>query len=259
MYQSGASLLLTGSTTIQAGLASDLLNALGMSTTPVSETISNGNNNQSSVTVTTQPGQQNLGTSTGGLGLTGNVRLTPGATVFANLREGASEIAGFVGGNTFGGEGSQSALSRVCSSRPWAGGGFVARIAPDSFFDGLCRAAGYQVGQVQPATGGVRPSASFNTGTPAPVATSTSSYIPPEADIRAEPSSVRLGTRTYIFWTTRGVSSCAVRGPNFEQFTLSGAGATVPITGPTTFTINCVATDNASTTVSDSVTVRLAI
>ena len=81
--------------------------------------------------------------------------------------------------------------------------------------------------------------------------------MPPEADIWAEPASVRLGTRTYIFWNARGVVSCEERGPSFEQNSLSGGASTVPISGPTTFVIECLT--SASTTVRDSVTVQIAI
>ena len=253
------------STTIQPNLVSDLLSALGGgSPSPISGAITNtntntntnANTNQNNQVVVTQirPGT-NVGTSSS-LGLTGNVRVNPGATVFANLRQGVSEIAGFFGGNTFGGD-SQSALSRVCAARPWAGSGLAARLAPDTFFDGLCRAAGYQVGTVAPGGGGARPTNSFTSTTEQPSAPVIPVGLQPAVDIRAEPSSVRLGTRTYIFWTSRDVASCSVKGPSFEQYTLSGAGATVPITGDTTYTVECTAADGRK--VNDTVTVRLAI
>ncbi len=249
---------------IQPGISNSLLDALGGNTN--TNTNSNTNANISTVlNQLTNPSPQNTlsGTNTGQLqnNLSGDVRLgSAGATVFANLKQGLTEISGFFGGNTFDGQTSQSALSRVCTSRPWSASNFVASISPDSFFDNLCRRAGYQVGQVT-QTNPVPRNTGFTTNTtptPIPTAISTGPYIPPEADIRAEPSSVRLGTRTYIFWNSRGVSSCAVTGPSFSQNTLSGAGATVPITGPTVFKIDCLAM-NASTTVSDSVTVNLAI
>ena len=249
---------------IQPGISNSLLDALGGNTN--TNTNSNTNANISTVlNQLTNPSPQNTlsGTNTGQLqnNLSGDVRLgTAGATVFANLKQGLTEISGFFGGNTFDGQTSQSALSRVCTSRPWSASNFIASISPDSFFDNLCRRAGYQVGQVT-QTAPVPRNTDFTTNTtptPIPTAISTGPYIPPEVDIRVEPSSVRLGTRTYIFWNSRGVSSCAVTGPSFSQNTLSGAGATVPITGPTVFKIDCLAT-NASTTVSDSVTVNLAI
>lgn len=256
---------------IQPGISDQLLGALGGTGTNISDildtnTNTNTNTNISSILNGTQAPQNTLaGASQGQLqnSLTGDVRLGgAGATVFANLKQGLTEVAGFFGGSTFGGSGSQSALARLCSARPWAGNSFVASVTPDSFFDGLCRRAGYEPGQpLQVGGGGApTPNTSFTVGQqqiPA-ASTTTTPYIPPEADIRAEPASVRLGTRTYIFWNSRGVSSCAVTGPSFTQNTPAGAGATVPITGPTTFTIVCAVT-NASTTVSDSVTVNLAI
>lgn len=211
-------------------------------------------------TSTTTGGSQFSGTTTGQLqsGLTGDVRLADaGATVLANLRQGITEVASFFGGGTFGG-GSQSALTRLCSSRPWSGGGFLASVMPDTFFDGLCRRAGYQVGAVT-TTG--TPSVSTIT-TQQPQTTPTvqqpqTNVIPPEADIWAEPPSVRLGARAYIFWTTKGVNTCTVTGPSFFHNTLSGAASTVSISGASTFSIECTAPDG--TKVTDSVTVNLAI
>jgi hypothetical protein len=200
------------------------------------------------------------GTSTGKLqsNLSGDVRLAnAGATVYANLREGITEVASFFGGSSFG-SGSQSGLSRVCAARPWAGSGLLASVMPDTFFDGLCKRAGYQVGSTPVSPGGS--SSNIVTTTQPSTSTTTplqSNIIPPEADIWAEPASVRLGTRTFIFWNTRGVNSCAVSGPSFIHNTVSGAASTVSITGESVFAIECIAPDG--TKVSDSVTVRLAI
>jgi hypothetical protein len=76
-------------------------------------------------------------------------------------------------------------------------------------------------------------------------------------NVWAEPASVRLGTRTYIFWTSRGATTCAVIGPNFTQTSLSGGASTVPLSGATTFTMECTAPDGTKAT--DTVTVNLAI
>ncbi|MFZ2887332.1 MAG: hypothetical protein WA021_05945 [Minisyncoccia bacterium] len=265
IYQPGTSSQL-GTGVIEPNLVSDILGALGGSTSSSTNTNTNVNNNQSgsqvSVTKNALGGEQvgNLSDS-----LTGDVKLgQAGATVYANVRKGLTEVAGFFGGNTFGGT-SHSALARLCAARPWAGTGALASLTPDGFFDELCRRAGYEPGKPLSNNngGGAAPAptttnTSFNADGAAPLPTTTTPYIAPEVDIRAEPRNVRLGTRTYVFWTSRGVSSCAVTGPNFTQNTLSGAGATVPITGPTTFTIVCVVT-NSSSTISDTVTVDLAI
>ncbi len=177
--------------------------------------------------------------------------VSPGATleerkdagVIDNLRKGFSEVANYFGGDT---------LERLCQTRPWAGGGVIAGVAPDAFFDDLCRRAGYSQGF------GGRGSTTFGSSDPVGQGLGTTTVTSqPTAEIRAEPASVRLGTRTYIFWTSAHVVSCSVRGPSFEQNSLFGAGATVPITGPTIFTISCTAADGS--TVSDSVTVNLAI
>ncbi|MBL8158278.1 hypothetical protein JNK62_01945 [bacterium] len=195
-------------------------------------------------------------------GLSGDVRIgSAGATIIANLRQGMSEVAGFFGGSTGGASQALSAAGKLCASRPWAGS-FVSNVIPTSFFDGLCEWRGYQAGVAMPTN-------TSKTSTITPTSGSTASQqqgislqpsasnVPPEVDIWAEPASVRLGTRTYIFWNARGVASCKGSGPSFSQNTLSGGASTVPITGPTTFTIECLST--ASTTIKDSVTVQIAI
>jgi len=253
-----------------SGISNSLLDALGGSdntntntntnvSTILNDVISGGTNTNTSGTGSST---QFSGTTTGGL--SGEVKLgSSGATVIANLRDGISEVAGFFGGSTFGGGQSQSVASRICTSRPWSGGGLIARFVPDTFFDGLCSRAGYQVGALQQPQGqqGTVTTTNTNTGftsqQPAQVIQVGTNIIPPEADVWAEPLSVRLGTRTFIFWNSRGVNSCKVMGPSFEQGTLSGGASTVPITGPSTFTIECVAPDG--TKVTDSVTVNLAI
>lgn len=265
---------LPSSSIIDPSLSTNLLGLLGNSSSSGSTNTNTNTNstlnslfNQLTGNITTTNTQNPANTlsasNTGQLrnSLSGDVRLGgAGATVFANLKQGLTEVSGFFGGNTFGGQGSQSALARICASRPWTSSNFLGRLAPDNFFDELCKRAGYQVGQVtQTNTGAQRNTGFTTTTTPIaqPVATSTAPYVPPEADIRAEPASVRLGARTYIFWSSKGVTSCAVSGPSFTQNTLAGAGATVPITGPTKFTITCTAPSGS--TVTDSVTVDLAI
>lgn len=194
-------------------------------------------------------------------GLSGDVRIgSAGATIVANLRQGLSEVAGFFGGSTGGASQALSAAGRLCSSRPWAGS-FVSNVIPTSFFDGLCEWRGYQAGMPIPTntskTSTVTSSSQTTTQKPGISLQPGASNVPPEVDIWAEPASVRLGTRTYIFWNARGVASCKGSGPSFSQNSLSGGASTVPITGPTTFMIECLT--SASTTVQDSVTVQIAI
>ncbi|MBI2025510.1 hypothetical protein HYT04_01845 [Candidatus Kaiserbacteria bacterium] len=73
------------------------------------------------------------------------------------------------------------------------------------------------------------------------------------------PDKVPLGTRTSVFWNTKGVEQCSITSPDgsFNENSLSGGAATVPLSGPTTFTISCLTA--AGTPVTDYVTVQLAI
>lgn len=258
-----------------SGVADSLLDALGGSSqTPsnvsdklldtTKNTTSSGTTQAATTTQTTATPAANASSSVKAAapGLSGDVRIgSAGATIIANLRQGMSEVAGFFGGSTGGASQALSAAGRLCASRPWAGS-FVSNVIPTSFFDGLCEWRGYQAGIAMPTdtskTSTITPT-SGSTATQKPGASfqPTASDVPPEVDIWAEPASVRLGTRTYIFWNARGVISCKGAGPSFSQSTLSGGASTVPITGPTTFTIECLTT--ASTSVKDSVTVQIAI
>jgi hypothetical protein len=91
----------------------------------------------------------------------------------------------------------------------------------------------------------------------APVATSSGPYVEPQADIWAVPSSVPLGARTTVFWNAKGVTSCTETSPDgsFSQSSLSGGAATVPLSGPTTYTISC--TTPAGGHITNYVTVQL--
>jgi len=198
------------------------------------------------------------------LGPIGNILLNSnGATIFASTVNSAnnSETSGFYGSNTFGGQ-PQGIAGQLCENRPWASN-VLADFIPSSFFDGLCSLAGYQVGQPQTQT---QPQVTLSqqeaTGAQsAPQATTTSatttSSVPPQAEIWAEPASVPLGARTSIFWNTQGVTACTESSPDgsFSENSLSGAQATVPITGATTFTISC--TDPNGNPVTDDVIVEL--
>ncbi len=206
--------------------------------------------------------QPNLGGFSGPLGgLRGDIlQYARGATVVAGARDDKNnvEVAGFYGSQTFGNQESQSLVGRWCQSRPWAGN-FLSRIAAPSFFDDLCKARGYQVGVATstPQVTLIQKSATKK-ATSTSAATSTPA-VPPKADIWASPPSVPLGGRTSIFWDSQGVMSCtetSIDG-NFNQKSLSGGSATVPIIGATTFTITCLVSDGS--TVTSSVTVNLKI
>lgn len=196
-------------------------------------------------------------------GTQGNIEMTPTrATVVAHARdtEANTEVAGFYGSNTIGGEAPQGLVARMCQSRPWASS-IVTYIIPPSFFDGLCAWRGYPVGApTQPSqqviVQQVRLSPSTST---TQQASQLAPIAVPEVDIWAVPPRVPLGARTSIFWNTKGVVSCIVSSPDgsFDEHALSGGAATVPISGATTFTISCLTADGKPVT--DYVMVNLAI
>lgn len=211
-------------------------------------------------------------TSTGGLagqavnlqgGTQGDIQVGPSrATVFATAKDPNANtvVAGFYGSNTLGGEQPQSLAARMCQNRPWSGS-IVSYIIPPAFFDSLCTFRGYKVGSPPPpppAPPAVAPASPAATTTP-PAPPPAASLIPPEVDIWANPAQIPLGSRTTIFWSSKGVDSCAVTSSDgsFDEKTLSGGAATVPLSGATTFTLSCKTPD--AKTVIDSVTVNMAI
>lgn len=198
-------------------------------------------------------------------GVAGDILLlNGGATIYSSSQNLANNtgVAGFFGSDTFNGQQPQGIAAQMCQARPWAGG-FWGSILPVSFFDGLCSARGYQVGppptpsapvvQLQQTTPAPKPAA------PAPAATSTTPSVKPVVQIWAVPSSVPLATRTSIFWNTQGVTECTETSPDgsFNQNSLSGGAATVPLTNATTFTISCLDADGNPVT--SYVTVNLSI
>ena len=282
---------LGGTQNIQGSVADTLLNSLGGGS--VSDTLqdaisgseSGGSGSTGSGTSTgTSTSESDTSGSTQGGGDTqvqtsqqGGIPLTPeqiarlqsgnqgniivgedGVTIIVSSGDNGSETVGFYGSTIGGNLQSQSVFGRVCASRPWANS-FLSSFVPESVFDGLCRAGGYQVGLIQRINSGASGTQTF-TNTEGggqiqpPLPTNTAA---PLVDIWAEPDRVRLGTRTYIFWDSRNVDSCEARGPSFEQYTLSGGASTVPISDTSRFTIVCTAPDGS--TVEDSVTVYLAI
>lgn len=199
-------------------------------------------------------------------GAYGDVKiLANGTTIIAGVREGNSEVAGFFGSNNA--NGGTSAVSRMCTSRPWATN-FLSFVIPPSFFDSLCTWRGYSVGKpATTATGATAPvkttTQTFNTtGTTkatAQPATTTAPKATAKVDIWASPATVPLGARTSIFWSSEGVTECIETSPDgsFAQSSLKGGASTVPLTAPTVFTISCLVPGGAHVT--DTVTVQIAI
>jgi len=233
---------------------------------------SGGGSNE--VIETTIPGTQNTGTGTGDVGamspnmtLEGGARgdITAGdsgATVYVGARDAENnrETAGFYGSS--GGAGT-SIVSRWCTSRPWATN-FLSKIVSPGFFDGLCSWRGYQVGTPPAdttANSGARPVTVLQqrriSTTTAPVATTTVVVPAGRVQIWAVPAKVSLGSRTSVFWATENVTNCIETSPDgsFYQSSLSGGASTVPLTGPTTFSISCQ--DGAGNPVTGSVTVTI--
>ncbi|MDO8514445.1 MAG: hypothetical protein Q7S50_02795 [bacterium] len=207
----------------------------------------------SPISATTPPG-----------GARGDIQVTgTGATVVAGTRDvqNNTEVAGFYGTETFGENVPQGLVGQWCQSRPWASN-FLSKIVAPSFFDGLCAWRGYPVGTPPAATSQApvltqtpRPKPVVSTSTPA----TTTPTIQAKVDIWAVPATVSLGSRTSIFWNTQGVTNCTETSPDgsFNQSSLSGGSATVPIISATTFTISCIAPDGSHQTA--FVTVNLKI
>jgi len=195
-------------------------------------------------------------------GTSSDIEITDkGVTFTAKTRDEETnvEVAGFYGSDTFGAE-SEGVIARLCRNRPWANM-IVSYVIPPAFFDSLCAWRGYEVGTPAPAP--VPRTGATQVKKPAPLAATTTlarpPLVPPEVDIWAVPEKVPLGTRTSVFWNTKGVESCTVTSTDgsFNETTLSGGAATVPLSGATEFTISCATSDGQ--TVADSVTVNLSI
>jgi hypothetical protein len=194
-------------------------------------------------------------------GASGNIwTLGNGATVVASSTNAGTntEVAGFLGSDTFGSQ-PQSLVAQWCESRPWASN-FLSQIIAPSFFDGICSWQGYQVGTPPPVAPPVLTQTAPAPQAPAsPTPATSTPAVTPEVNIWAVPASVPLGARTSVFWSTQNVSNCTETSPDgsFNQSSLSGGAATVPLTGATTFTISCMAPDG--TPVTGYTTVNLSI
>lgn len=183
-----------------------------------------------------------------------------GATIVAQARDAGAntEVAGFYGSSGAGGQ-PQGIISGMCQSRPW-GTSIVSFVIPPAFFDSLCAWRGFQVGSPAPPSAPVvEKSATKPAPAPAPTPAPPAETVPPQVDIWVVPDKVPLGTRTSVFWNTKGVESCSITSPDgsFNENSLSGGAATVPLSGATTFTISCLTA--GGTPVTDYVTVQLAI
>ncbi|OGG74137.1 hypothetical protein A3A40_03160 [Candidatus Kaiserbacteria bacterium RIFCSPLOWO2_01_FULL_54_20] len=245
------------------GNVSDLLN--GITGDNEDESTTTSTRDSTTATATTSDGRVDY-TGTKGKGVNvqsgtrGDIEVTgTGATVVAGARdsEANTEVAGFYGGDAMGGQ-PQGVVANMCRNRPWADS-IVTYVIPPSFFDSLCVWRGYQVGVPKaPSPPVLNQQVKQGTTSPATPKVQLPSE-PAEVEIWAVPERVPLGTRTSVFWNTRGVESCTVTSPDgsFNESTLSGGASTVPLTGPTTFTISCLTQDNKPVT--DYVIVNLTI
>lgn len=235
-------------------LISSLLNGAYSTGDSTSGTTNTTSNTQVAAT-TTSTGvvqQTTTGTAPAGVmaqtpGVSGDIRYSSSTvTVLVNNvdQKSGTQVAGFYGTDAAGQP--TGVISSMCQGRPWASN-FLSFIIPSSFFDSLCELRGYKVGTVvasAPATHVttkpkvVKPAATTTAATAEPVGP----YVDPQADIWAVPASVPLGARTTVFWNAKGVTSCTETSPDgsFSQSSLSGGAATVPLSGPTTYTISCL-------------------
>lgn len=183
-----------------------------------------------------------------------------GVTIVASVRAdtGDSAVAGFFGRS---GKGGLSLGARICASRPWSSG-FISKIIPPSFFDGICSAVGNKAGVTAAHT-------DRETTTPRsterivisqvnlPQASTTDpDTLNPQVNIWAQPPTVRLGARTNIYWTSTDVKTCAVTGPSFSEGALLGGAATVPLSEDSLFTIRCVTAGGKMVTKSVRVSIK---
>ena len=186
-------------------------------------------------------------------GNTANIQMTAGgATIISGGVRDATKNTGssaFFGADTQTGVAAQNLVERMCLVRPWQNPLIASRIQP-SIFDGLCSGKGFRAGVTAEAspTPASKPAVQpVSNQTPA---ASSSPAVPPAAAIWATPASVPLGSRTAIFWNSKGVASCIVTSPDgsFNDRRLSGSASTVPLTGATVFSISCLTQDGSPVT-----------
>lgn len=180
----------------------------------------------------------------------GDVRITAThVTIQAHYSNLAANIgaAGFFGASV-----SNQSLERMCLVQPWQNP--IVTIVPKSTFDSLCAGKGLRAGIVAAAAtpaSAVKPAVTPKTTTPAKPATTTP-YVAPAIDIWAVPTTISLGSRTSIYWISKGVSVCTVSSPDgsFRQEGLSNlfGASTVPLSGSTIFSLSCLTPDGVPVT-----------
>lgn len=145
---------------------------------------------------------------------------------------------------------------RLCLVRPWQNS-IISPYIPATLFDDACAKRGYRAGIVAAAAPAAKPAVStqpVSATKPGATAkaTSTVPYVAPSIDIWAVPSSVSIGSRTSIYWYSKGVESCTVSSPDgsFRQNALANlyGASTVPLTGATIFSLSCLAPDGSPVT-----------
>src|SRR3989344_90122 len=146
-------------------------------------------------------------------------------TAGAHDKDGRTGVGGFYGYDAVPGIQPQDLAKQMCAARPW-GNSSATAIIPPSFYDSICTARGYKVGVAAPASSAGTGAASKSsappsaTKTPSKTATSTGPKgptavtVPPKVYITAVPSSVKLGSRTSIFWNAVGVKACLITSPD---------------------------------------------
>lgn len=179
-------------------------------------------------------------------------------TAGAHDTDGRTGITGFYGYDSVQGIQPQMLARQMCNARPWASSSATPVIQP-SFFDNICEARGYSatITASAPNAGASANTASNNSDAKTTSgaskantgATSTRDSLQwpvlavsaPRVDIYAIPTRVRIGARSNIYWSARGVTSCAISSPDgsFNEDTLSGAAGTVALYENTAFTITC--------------------
>ena len=191
-------------------------------------------------------------------------------TASAHDTDGRTGVGGFYGYNTVPGVQPLDLARQMCVARPW-GTPSATAIIPPSFYDSICTARGYKTSAATPASktgtgAGSATQKSSASSSSAKTSAATSSpakpaapTVPPKVYITAVPSSVKLGSRTSIFWNAVGVKSCLITSPDgsFGARTLYGAASTVALTGETVFSIVCIKPDDSQ--ISNFIKVKLAI
>jgi len=192
-------------------------------------------------------------------------------TAGAQYADGRTSVGGFYGYNAVSGVSPQNLAKQMCSARSW-GTSSVATVIPPSFFDDICVARGYKKIAVIPATntagtgaGTVKTAGTAssqistakntdatNAKTPPPTLPAGPVYVmpPPSVVISAVPARVRIGARSTIYWSAKGVTSCTETSEDgsFNGDTLSGGASTVALYGNTVFTITCKTPDGSDVT-----------